>query len=86
MGTDLVPVTDGDGNQVASASTSTRPAPPVEAVEAMFPGLRARSSYKVRVSATEDGRSWEYGWDVDGHLVRLTAAGRSDADDTDSPG
>ena len=48
-----------------------RLSPPVEAVEATFPALRELGAYKVRIAATEDGRSSVYAWDVDGCMVTL---------------
>jgi hypothetical protein len=66
----LVRVTDKQGHEIAAAETGTRPSPPVEAVEAMFPALRDLAAYKVTIT-TEDGSAREYGWDVDGYMVTL---------------
>lgn len=67
----LVRVTGDRGQEIDSAETPARPSPPVDAVEATFPALRELGAYKVRIAATEDGRSSVYGWDVDGCTVTL---------------
>jgi len=67
----LVRVTGDRGQEIDSAETPARPSPPVDAVETTFPALRELGAYKVRIAATEDGRSSVYGWDVDGCMVTL---------------